>query len=130
MMKSKEEKNNSNFFSDTIEIDHRVYSRNMLDRWHWAKKQRLRDEYRILVRNQMRLNDIRQIEQKCELRINCYVKRLMDYDNVVGGLKGFIDSLTLENFIHDDSPKWLDIQEIKQIKAAEFKIIVERIIYL
>ena len=41
MMKSKKEKKNLNF-GDTIEIDHRVYSRNMIDRWHWSKKQKLK----------------------------------------------------------------------------------------
>ena len=114
--------------SDTIDIDHRVYSRNMIDKMHWAKKQMLKGQYRILIRNQMRLHKIKPTEEKCEIKINCYVKRLMDYDNVVGGLKGLIDSLTQENFIHDDSPKWLDIVEIKQIKAPDFKIIVERVV--
>ena len=39
MMKLKKEKKHLNF-GDTIEIDHRVYSRNMIDRWHWSKKQK------------------------------------------------------------------------------------------
>ena len=127
MMKSKEEKKLLKY-GDTIEIDHRVYSRNMIDRWHWSKKHKLKNEYRILVRNQMRLHSINPTEEKCQLRINCYVKRLMDYDNVVGGLKQFIDAMCTESFIHDDSPKWLDIVDIKQIKAPDFKIIVERVV--
>ena len=114
--------------SDTIEIDHRVFSRNMIDRMHSSKKQRLKGQYRILIRSQMRLHKIKPTEEKCELRINCYVKRLMDYDNVVGGLKQFIDAMCTENFIHDDSPKWLDIIDIKQIKAPDFKIVVERVV--
>ena len=127
MMKSKKEKKPLKY-GDTIDIDHRVFSRNMIDKMHWAKKQRLKGQYRILIRNQMRLHKIKPTEEKCELRINCYVKRLMDYDNVVGGLKQFIDAMCTENFIHDDSPKWLDIVEIKQIKAPDFKIIVDRVV--
>ena len=53
MMKSKKEKKPLNF-GDTIEIDHRVFSRNMIDRMHWSKKQRLKGQYRILIRSQMR----------------------------------------------------------------------------
>ena len=49
-------------------------------------------------------------------------------DNVWGGLKGLIDSLTRENFIHDDSPTWLQIDQVKQIKSKEAKIVVSRLI--
>ena len=126
MKKSKKEKKPLKY-GDTIEIDHRVYSRNMIDKWHWSKKQKLKNEYRILVRNQMRLHNIEPTEEKGILRINCHVKRLMDYDNVVGGLKQFIDAMCTENFIHDDSPKWVDVR-FKQIKASDFKIIVERVV--
>ena len=47
MMKSKEEKKPLKY-GDTIEIDHRVYSRNMIDRWHWSKKQKLKKEKKTL----------------------------------------------------------------------------------
>ena len=47
-------------------------------------------------------------------------------DNLWGGMKGFIDALCVERFIHDDSLKWLDIVDLKQEKAREFKILVER----
>ena len=113
---------------ETIEIDHRVYSRNTIDRKHWAWKSNLRKQYQILVRNQMRLNDIKQTKDKCRIIINCYLTRMMDMDNVWGGLKNMIDSLTRENFIHDDSPTWLQIDQVKQIKSKEAKIVVSRLI--
>ena len=113
---------------ETIEIPHRVYSRNTIDRKHWSYKLKLRKKYQLLVRNQMRLNDIKETKDKCKIIINCYVTRMMDMDNVWGGLKGLIDSLTRENFIHDDSPTWLQIDQVKQIKSKEAKIVVSRLI--
>ena len=85
-----------------------------------------KQEYALLVRNQMRLNKVKETDKKCNIKITCYVKRLMDTDNMWGGLKQFIDALSTENFIYDDSPNWLNIQEVRQIKAKESKIVVER----
>ena len=113
---------------ETIEIDHRVFSRNKIDKMHWAAKGRLKGQYRILIRNQMKLNKIKETDGKCKIIINCYVKRMMDMDNVWGGLKQFIDALCTENFIYDDSTTWLNIKEIRQIKAKESKIVVERMV--
>lgn len=113
---------------ETIEIDHRVYSRNKIDRMHWAAKGRLKKEYQLLIRNKMKLNNIKLAEDKYKLTINCYVTRMMDMDNVWGGLKQFIDALTTEKFIYDDSDSWLEIKQIKQIKSKEAKIVVSRLI--
>ena len=111
---------------ETIEIDHRVYSRNKIDRLHWSQKRKLKKQYQLLIRNQMRLNEIKPAKDKYKLSINCYVTRMMDIDNVWGGLKQFIDALTTEKFIYDDSNEWLEIKQVKQIKNKEAKILVER----
>ena len=111
---------------DCIEIDHRVYSRNKIDRLHWSQKRKLKQQYQLLVKNQMKLNKIIPAEDKCKIVIECHVTRMMDMDNVWGGLKQFLDSLTAEKFIYDDSPTWLDIEQVKQIKAKKPKIIVRR----
>ena len=124
----KEKKSLSGFEIETITIDHKVFSRNAIDKMHWAEKGRLKGQYRILIRNQMRLNKIKATEDKCVIKIECYVKRLMDTDNMWGGLKQFIDALCTENFIYDDSTTWLNLQEIRQIKAKESKIVVERVV--
>ena len=50
---------------ETIEIDHRVFSRNKIDKMHWAAKGRLKGLYRILIRNQMKLNKIKETDGKC-----------------------------------------------------------------
>ena len=130
-MKSKERKKthlNSSKEWETLHIDHRVFSRNKIDKMHWAEKGRLKGQYRILIRNQMRLNKIKETESKCKIIINCYVTRLMDLDNVISGLKQFIDALCTENFIWDDAPAWLEIKQIKQFKSKEAKIVVSRLI--
>lgn len=113
---------------ETIEIDHRVFSRNKIDKMHWAEKGRLKGQYRILIRNQMKLNKIKETDSRCKIIINCYVKRMMDMDNVWGGLKQFIDALCTENFVWDDSHTFLEIKQIKQIKSKDAKIVVSRLI--
>ena len=127
-LSSKEEKINTKSSSkwETIEIKDRVYSRNKIDRMHWSAKRKLKKQYQLLIRNQIRLSGYKPAETKYKLSINCYVPRLMDIDNLWGGLKQFIDALTTEKFIYDDSNKWLEIKQIKQFKNKEPKILVER----
>ena len=74
----------------------------------------------------MNENNIEPTSEKCELKITVYLKRKYDLDNVWGGIKGFLDALCIERFIHDDSAKWLDIVSLKQVRNPKFKILVER----
>ena len=80
-----------------------------------------------MIRSEMNDKQIKGTCEKCRIRITCGVKRLMDVDNLIAGLKQFIDALALERYIHDDSPRWLDL-EVKQEKSKEYKILVERMI--
>ena len=111
---------------DEIIINHKAHSRNLIDKIHWAKKHQLKGQFRLLIRNQMKINKIKETDKKCSIKITCYLKRLIDLDNLWGGLKQFIDALCKENFIYDDSPVWLDIKNIEQIKSDQFKIKVVR----
>ena len=112
---------------ETIEIDHKVFSRNKIDKMHWALKSKLKNEYRILIGNQMRVNKIKKTNNKCKITIECHLKRLYDVDNLWGGLKNLLDACCAENLIWDDSPNWLVIDAVKQIKSKEEKIIVKRL---
>ena len=61
-MKSKKEKTMQQSSSnkwETIEVEHKIFSRNKIDRMHWALKSKLKNEYRILIVNQMRINKIK-----------------------------------------------------------------------
>lgn len=112
-----------------IKLPIKVESRNVLDRQHWAVKRRQKQNYQLLIRNQMRLNNVpKTTPQKYQLIITSYRKRLLDHDNLVGGCKHLIDALFNELFIWDDSPKFLSTPIIKQIKSnkEEFTFI-ERI---
>jgi|TARA_R100001463_G_scaffold579_4_gene2459 hypothetical protein len=102
-----------------------IKSRNVLDRQHWAKKSVLKKEYALLIRNQMRLNNIEEVTEPKKLNLNIVStrKRLLDYDNLVGGCKQLIDALIEENYIYDDSPKWLElsVQQVLNKDCEESK---------
>ena len=129
-MNSKEKRNPSVSSEEweTLWIDHKVLSRNKLDRMHWSAKGRLKGQYRVLIGNQMRIHKIKKTNKKCVLQIHCYLKRLYDVDNLWGGIKNLLDACTEESLIHDDNPKWLDIKELRQFRGKEEKIIVKRLV--
>ena len=95
-----------------------IKSRNVLDRLHWSKKSMLKKEYALLIRNKMRSKkhyiDLVTDPTFFHLEIVSYRKRLLDYDNLVGGCKQLIDAMIDEQFIYDDSPKYLKLF-VKQV---------------
>ena len=99
-----------------------IKSRNVLDRLHWAKKRRLKQEYALLIRNQMRTKPhygkLITEPTKFTLEIVSYRKRYLDFDNLVGGCKQLLDAMIEEQFIWDDSPKWIDLR-VKQVLNKE-----------
>lgn len=102
-------------------LDIIIKSRNVLDKMHWAAKRRLKQEYALLIRNQMRLNPIYEEAEegrKYTLEIVSYRKRLLDYDNLVGGCKQLLDAMVHENFIWDDAPKYIDLR-VKQVLNSD-----------
>ena len=113
--------------SDIITLSHKIESRNVLDRKHWAVKRRCKQIWALLIRNQMRLKKIKEcdIEEKFKLCIISYRKKLLDYDNLVGGCKQLIDACSEEKFIFDDAPKYLDLK-VEQHKSKKNKTIIIR----
>jgi len=113
---------------DTIMLDLKSKSRNEIDKMHWAVKRRLKKEYCLLIRNQMKLNSIKKANDSdvFQLYITCYRKRKLDYDNMVGGLKQFIDALWYEGFIFDDDEKHCARMTFNQIKASQDRIGITR----
>ena len=101
-------------------LDITIKSRNVLDRLHWAQKRRLKQEYSLLIRNQMRLGAFPDAKEKqfFTLEIVSWRKRFLDYDNLVGGCKQLIDAMIEEKYIYDDSPKYLDLR-VKQVKNSD-----------
>jgi len=103
-------------------LDIIIKSRNILDRMHWAAKRKLKQEYALLIRNKMRTkphyHDLITEPTFFTLEIVSYRKRYLDFDNLVGGCKQLIDAMIDEQFIWDDSPKYLDLR-VKQVLNKE-----------
>ena len=116
---------------ERIVIPDKIRSRNEIDKYNWAKKSRLKKTYQVLIRNQMRLNKLKECEvhDVFDLKIISYRTRQLDHDNLVGGSKQLIDALCDECFIWDDSPKYLNNIEFKQISIKEMKdkTLIERV---
>ena len=64
----------------------------------------------------------------CKIKIKCYMKRRIDYDNLWGGVKQLIDAMSNEGFIFDDCFTYLDTA-LEQIKSKEFKNFSEILVY-
>ena len=100
-----------------------IKSRNVLDRLHWAAKRRLKQEYALLIRNQMKLkkhySDLIKNPTFFTLEIVSFRKRYLDFDNLVGGCKQLIDAMIEEQFIWDDSPKYLDLRVTQHLNREK-----------
>ena len=111
----------------TINFKYSVFSRNQIDKLHWAKKANLKKTYTLFIKSNMNAHKIpsAQKEDFFKLNIVVYRRRLLDYDNLVGGCKQLIDALVTERFIWDDAPKYIDMN-IKQVKKADQEISITR----
>ena len=120
--------NGENITTDTdiISLPIKIKSGNVLARKHWAERRRLKQEYKLLIRNQMRRKKVPFCEdKKYKLVILSYRKKLLDIDNLWSGLKQLLDALIEENFIYDDSPDYVDIK-LDQYTAKEYQTIIIR----
>jgi Holliday junction resolvase RusA-like endonuclease len=101
-----------------------------MNRTHWAKKRTLKQEYALLIRNQMRLNNIEQLltPTTSTLYILSLRKRKLDHDNLVGGSKQLIDALCDEGCIWDDCTKFLSSLIVEQVKANTDMTLIKRIV--
>ena len=55
--------------------------------------------------------------QRVRLAITVFRRRLLDPDNLVGGLKLLIDVLVRLGWLRQDSPEWLELVPPVQVKA-------------
>ena len=107
---------------DILTIPMKVESRNVLDRKHWAVKRDSKKIWGLCVRNQMRLKKIKKAYtgQKFELTIISYRKRMLDLDNLYGGVKQLLDACIDEELIWDDAPKYLNLK-VEQHKGKKYE---------
>ena len=106
--------------SDVLEIHKKIESGNKIIRNHWAVNRRNKQEYCLLVRNQMRLRKIEKAKkgQKYVLMIISYRKRLLDLDNLFTVCKSLLDACVIEGLVYDDNPDCIDLK-VQQFKAKE-----------
>ena len=75
----------------------------------------------------MKLNKIEKVGliAICKVHIEIGTKRVMDYDNMIGGAKQLTDSLWREGFMGDDSPKYTDLSYSHK-KSKEYYVKITR----
>jgi hypothetical protein len=126
-MANKKVSEDSNSELDIITLPLKIESRNVLDRQHWAKKKRSKQEFALFIRNQMRLRRIPPCDcATYKVSILSLRKKQLDYDNLVGGCKQLIDALIDEKFIYDDSPDYLEIKFSQTIVKTDYQTIITR----
>ena len=113
--------------NDVLEIQMKIQTGNVLMRKHWAVRNREKQMWAVLVRNQMRLRKVRlaKDKEKFTLMIISYRKRLLDKDNLYAGCKHLIDAMCDEKLIYDDDPKHLNLK-VEQYKSKEDHTMVIR----
>jgi len=116
--------------SDILEVKKKIPSGNQIIRNHWAVNRRNKQEWALLVRNQMRLRKVKKatIDDKYTLLIISYRKRKLDKDNLYTGCKSLIDSCVDEQLIFDDSPTFVDLKVEQYNAKEEHTMIIRKII--
>ena len=102
---------------ETIKIPMKVHSRNQIDKMHWSRKQKLRMDYQVFVRQQMSRFKYEEADtEECfDVKIVvCRIRMIKDHDNLVGGCKQVLDALANELFIWDDSTEYIGKPTIEQ----------------
>lgn len=116
----------------TIKIPFTIFSRNKIDKMHWAQKSKLKKAYQMFIRVSMKNLKIPSSQEKDKFKLTIISKRIRkcDFDNLVGGAKQLIDALSTERFIWDDAPDYLDlnISQEKCEKRQELVIITRELV--
>ena len=115
--------------NDILEVNKKIQSGNQIIRNHWAVNRRNKQEWAILIRNQMRLRKIKKatIDDKYTLLIISYRKRKLDKDNLYTGCKSLIDACVQEDLIFDDSPDFVDLKVEQYTAKEEHTMIIRKI---
>jgi hypothetical protein len=91
-------------------------SLNKTQRMHWAKRKKLNDDWKWLIRSQMPEFVLHPfVKMRCSVTLAH--SRAFDRDNSFGAVKPIIDALKHWKLIFDDSPEYLDL-EVVQVKST------------
>lgn len=82
------------------------------------------DIYHIAgVKNTRLLRAHKDLQHRAKVIITVERKKLLDLDNLMGGCKPVLDSLTRLEFICDDSPAWIDL-DVRQEKSPNMQTVI------
>lgn len=82
-------------------------SLNSLLSWHWTKRGRESRSWFLKVIALCGQRKERQ-DRKCVIGFLSYRPKLIDTDNLIGGIKALRDSFVKAGWLHDDSPQWCE----------------------
>lgn len=91
-------------------------SNNQLLRMHWAVVKKNRARYRKIIEAQ--IHTMPPFE-KCGALVTRYGGKLLDYDNLYGGVKTLLDAITDAGIWLDDNPTVLVDFKVEQIKTKK-----------
>ncbi len=89
-------------------IDHRILSRNQLDKMHWSQRGKVRQAWTYLFRAQLRMPYTQPLHGDCRALVTIFShrNRLIDDDNLAGGGKPVLDAMKHVGLIKDDNRTW------------------------
>ena len=106
-----------------IKIDRKIWSLNRWQRTHWAMR---RAEKQAWVLEMMAVKcekKLKKATQRRTVKITVGLKRLYDRDNLT--IKYVLDSLTKTGLIIDDSEKWIELKQTRQVKSKDPYVEIE-----
>ena len=95
-------------------ISKKIESRNFYDSKHWSAKHKDRKEFERQVAMALLEKYTYKERQKAQKRVRRQVtvhsqrSRLLDYTNLIGGIKPLEDALVALGLLVDDMPKWCE----------------------
>lgn len=105
-------------------IKKRIQSQNRSQYAHWSVYRKERDEWFILLRQQLLPRQA--AERRVKIAIRSYRTRLLDFANLVGGSKPIPDCLIKLGYVRDDSPQWFSCHyEQFQVAKSEERTEIE-----
>ena len=90
---------------------------NRFVRLHWAARHRDLKSWKTWVLATCGKELI--VEKRVKLKIAVYRKRRQDHDNARDSVKNLVDALSALGWLHNDSPKWLDLEVTEELGKPE-----------
>lgn len=89
---------------------------------HWSVKHKATKDWETEIFAALN-GKIQKAKGKMKLKVQSYRKRLLDEQNLWGGLKPTLDAMKRLGLIVDDSPKWLEMSVGQKVQPGEYTVI-------